>query len=103
MAFRIEYTHLAQADLDTLLTWLIDQHAGDAGLRWFNGLQAAVETLTDMPQLCPLFRTDPRISFEVRQLFYGRRPHVYRIFFCIVGDTVFVLRIRHGRRRPSLH
>ena len=103
MAFRIEYTHLAQADLDMLLTWLIDQHAAEAGLRWFNGLQAAVESLRDMPQRCPLFRTNPRLSFEVRQLFYGRKPHAYRILFRIIGDTVFILRIRHGRRRPSLH
>lgn len=102
MGFRIEYTHLAQADLDALLKWLTDQDAGDAGLRWLNGLQAAVETLTEMPHRCPLFRTDPRISFEVRQLFYGRKPHVYRILFRIIGDTVVILRIRHGRRRPSL-
>jgi toxin ParE1/3/4 len=102
MAFRIEYTHLAQADLDTLLTWLIGQHPGEAGLRWMNGLQAAVETLRDMPQRCSLFRTDPRISFEVRQLFYGRKPHVYRILFRILDDRVVILRIRHGRQRPSM-
>jgi plasmid stabilization system protein ParE len=102
MAFRIEYTHLAQADLDTLLTWLIEQHAGEAGLRWLNGLQAAVETLREMPHRCPLLRSDPRISFEVRRLFYGRKPHAYRVLFRIIDDTVFILRIRHGRQKPSL-
>ena len=35
----------------------------------------------------------------MRQLLYGRKPHVYRILFTIEGDAVYVLRIRHGRRR----
>ena len=37
--------------------------------------------------------------FEVRQLFYGRRPHVYRILFTIRGGVVYVLHIVHGRRQ----
>ncbi len=36
--------------------------------------------------------------FEVRQLIYGRNPHWYRILFTIQGETVSVLRGRHGRR-----
>ena len=102
MAFRIEYTNLAQADLDTLLGWLIEREAGEAGRRWLKGLEAAIDSLRDMPQRCPLLRSDRRISFEVRQLFYGRKPHVYRILFRIIDDTVYILRIRHGRQRPSL-
>ena len=42
MAFRIQYSLLAEADLDALLGWLMEQQAGDAGLRWFEGLQQAV-------------------------------------------------------------
>ncbi len=29
----------------------------------------------------------------------GFKPHVYRILFTISGDVVYVLHIRHGRRR----
>jgi hypothetical protein len=36
----------------------------------------------------------------VRQLLYGRNPHVYRILFTIEAETVKILHIRHGRRRP---
>ena len=35
----------------------------------------------------------------MRQLLYGKRPHLYRILFTIDGDVVYVLRIRHGRRQ----
>jgi hypothetical protein len=38
----------------------------------------------------------------VRQLLYGRKPHVYRVLFTIEGDVVRVLHIRHGRRKPAL-
>jgi hypothetical protein len=31
MAFKIEYSALAEADLDAILTWLVEQQAGQAG------------------------------------------------------------------------
>jgi hypothetical protein len=38
----------------------------------------------------------------VRQLLYGRKPHVYRVLFTVAVDTVSVLQIRQGRRqRPT--
>lgn len=39
------------------------------------------------------------VPFEMRQLLYGRKPHLYRIIFTIKGETVYVLSIRHGRRK----
>jgi hypothetical protein len=39
------------------------------------------------------------VPFEMRQLIYGQKPHLYRILFTIEGETVQVLRIRHGRRK----
>ena len=38
--------------------------------------------------------------FEVRHLFYGHSPNVYRILFTIDDNVVYVLHIRHGRRQP---
>jgi plasmid stabilization system protein ParE len=37
---------------------------------------------------------------EVTQLTYRRRHGRYRILFTISGDTVEVLRVRHGARAP---
>lgn len=97
MAFNIEYTHLAEADLDSILTWLIKEQAGQPGLRWFEGLQAAVSTLSDMPQRCPPLE-DRRVPFEVRQFFTAKKPHMFRILFRITGETVYILRIRRGKQ-----
>jgi len=99
MAFRVELTAEALEDADSILAWLMSQHAGDAGLRWFSAMDDAIASLATFPERCPLAPEDRYFPFEVRQLIYGKKPHFYRILFTIIGDVVFVLHVRHGRRR----
>jgi plasmid stabilization system protein ParE len=103
MAFKIEYTLRADADLDELLAWLISREAGKAGLRWLNGLIKAIDRLRIMPERCPRHRKDRRIPYTVFQLFYGRKPHIFRILFRVEDDTVYILRIRRCRINRPLH
>lgn len=101
--FRVELSDQAQRDISAIYggyDWLRSQQAGDAGERWFVALRAAVASLANLPTRCPLAPENRDSAFEVRQLLYGRRPHVYRILFAIDVDVVQVLHIRHGRRRP---
>ena len=63
-------------------------------------LEEAMASLGILPARCPLALENDRFPFEVRQLLYGRKPHVYRILFTIDGDTVNILHIRHARRKP---
>jgi plasmid stabilization system protein ParE len=100
MAFRVRTTARAKRDLDAILGWLLSEQAGEAGLRWFQGLREGVASLSEAPRRCMLAPEDEAFPFEVRQLLYGNRPHVYRILFTIDGDSVTVLHIRHGRRLP---
>ena len=99
MAFHVEISAQAESDADDIFEWLISQHAGETGIRWFLSLQDAIATLENFPARCALAPENGQFSFEVRQLLYGRKPHVYRILFTIEGDRVKVLHIRHGRRR----
>jgi plasmid stabilization system protein ParE len=103
MTFRVETTAAAEQDADMVLDWLLSQHAGDAGMRWFLALQDAIASLAEFPERCPLAPENTVFPFEVRHLFYGPRPHVYRILFTTEGKTVYVLHIRHGRRQPLKH
>ena len=100
MAFRVKASARAKRDLDRILKWLQKQQAGDAGLRGFQGLRDAVASLEDSPRRCALALESKVFAFEVRQLLYGNKPHVYRVLFTIEGDTVTLLHIRHGRRMP---
>jgi plasmid stabilization system protein ParE len=99
MAFRVEVTPEARQDANGILEWLHVQEAGDAGLHWFRGLSEAIASLSALPKRCALVRENASVPFEMRQLLYGHKPHLYRILFTIEGDVVHVLRIRHGRRR----
>jgi toxin ParE1/3/4 len=73
----------------------IDAENSDSALRWFHGLRRAIFTLETNPLRCP--RTTENKS--LRQLLYGRKPHVYRVIYRIVErlDEVQILHIRHGR------
>jgi plasmid stabilization system protein ParE len=100
MAFRVETSAQAESDAGAILEWLLTQHAGEAGIRWFIALDDAIASLATFPERFPIAPENVSFPFEVRQLLYGRKPHVYRILFTIDGDTVNVLHIRHGRRKP---
>jgi plasmid stabilization system protein ParE len=100
MAFRVETTAAAERDGEAILDWLLSEHAGDTGLRWFAALHDAIASLAELPRRCPLAPENDVLPFEVRQLLHGRKPNVYRILFTIEDQTVYVLHIRHGRRQP---
>jgi plasmid stabilization system protein ParE len=103
MAFRVKTTARARRDLDGILARLLSQHAGEAGLRWFQGLREAVDSLAHSPERCALAPENAAFPFEVRHLLYGRKPNVYRVLFTVKADVVSVLHIRHGRRQPLKH
>jgi plasmid stabilization system protein ParE len=103
MAFRVEVTAKAKHDANAILEWLLGQEAGEAGMRWFERLQEALGSLANLPGRCPLAAENISVPFEMRQLLYGSKPHVYRILFTIDGSTVYILHIRHGRRKRLLY
>ncbi len=98
MAFEVRTTPDAEEDAAAILNWLMTEHAGEAGLRWFLKLDEAIASLAEMPKRCKLAPENTAFPFEVRELLYGRKPHVYRILFTIEDNVVYVLHLRHGRR-----
>src|SRR6185295_6375356 len=100
MAFLVETSEDAEYEMAAILEWLLQQHAGEDGIQWFLGLEAAVASLDEFPQRCSLAPENQVFPFEVRQLLYGRKPHLYRILFTIENNIVHVLHIRHGRQKP---
>src|SRR5580692_6083562 len=49
MAFRVEITEQAERDGHAILDWLISEHAGETGLRWFEGLEKPSPLLPPSP------------------------------------------------------
>jgi plasmid stabilization system protein ParE len=84
--------------MDDAYLWIAER-APDNATKWFNGLEAAIYSLEDFPERCPLAEESKAFDVEIRQLVYGKRVGAYRILFTIVGDAVHILHVRHGRRK----
>jgi plasmid stabilization system protein ParE len=95
--YKIEVTEIAAAEIDSAYQW-INERAPDAADRWYDGLMAALRSLRQNPRRCARLFTTDFVELEIRQLVYGRRRGRYRVLFTIDGDTIRVLRVRHGAR-----
>lgn len=103
MAFRVDLTDTAEADVDSVLAWFVEQKATEAGGRWFSQLMSKLRTLESRPERCPVASESDELGLEVRELLFGRRRHKYRILFRMTTNVVVILRIRHAARGPLTH
>ena len=96
MVYRVNIAARAERDLNDLYDHI---HAADSERpkEWYFGLRAVILGLREMPGRCSRTRENK----DLRQILYGRKPHVYRVIFRIRIKTRFVevLHIRHGARR----
>ena len=67
----------------------------DRAVAWYQGLIAAIDTLSSLPRRCRKAPESEALTVDVRQLMYGS----HRILFTIEGDRVRVHAIRHAARR----
>lgn len=95
------YTVLLQAraerDLRTISRY-IHAESGIAAAAWLDRFYIIIEGRQHLPERGLLVQRQPR----VRRIAYGRRPHVYHVFYAVneATATVHVLHIRHGARKP---
>src|SRR5215831_3109924 len=98
MTYAIQISDVAQAESDAAYLWISQFSPKRAG-KWYDGLLAAIESLTEFPQSCPLARENDRFDRSIRQLLYGRGREVFRILFTITeptsDDDEAVVRILH--------
>ena len=92
--FRVVIQPPASAQMEQAFLWIAEQNP-EAAVRWFHGLEAAIQGLETMPERCPVAPENDVSKEEIRQLIYGRRTGRYRVFFtsCIARIESF---------RPSL-
>ncbi|MBL9124352.1 MAG: type II toxin-antitoxin system RelE/ParE family toxin [Planctomycetaceae bacterium] len=74
----------------------IAQQSPEIADRWFNRFVAAIESLAHHPERCPIARESAQLGREIRQLLFGQRGGVRRVYFVIVSDEVHVLCVRHA-------
>ena len=101
MAFRVEISPQAFEDLDGISAYIRHRGSFESAQRWFNGILAAIRTLRDAPQRCPVAEESRQLEAEVRFLLYGTRNRRHKIYFAVHKETVRVFHVRHWARRPA--
>jgi plasmid stabilization system protein ParE len=99
MKYLVSLTSRAELDRDTAFHWYAENYSNAFAIRWFNEITRAMRSLSKNPERCHKAAEDGRFSFDVYELFYGRRRNKHRILFRIYRDVVLVLHIRHAAQR----
>lgn len=97
MTHRVQTTESALADVVQIGNWIISQGAPDAAGKWVSGLMATLRSLEVMPERCSVAPESSECEGEIRQLVFGD----YRVLLTVRDECVFVLHVRHGRRRHA--
>src|SRR5260221_11011032 len=101
MAFRVEISPEALANLDAIAVHIQQNGSFESAERWFNGVVVAIRSLGEMPGRCPLAEESDDLHTEVRLLLHGKRNHRYKIYFAIhhASETVRAFNIGHWARK----
>ena len=89
---RVVYRELALADLDQIFRYL-DARSPSGARSVTAAIYAAITNVADQP-LSGRETSDP----DVRAKVVGR--YGYKIFYSVRNNTVEILHVRHGARRP---
>jgi plasmid stabilization system protein ParE len=105
MTYRIAISEAAEAEGEAIYLWLL-RRSPETAAAWYEGLLAAIDSLTEFPRRCPVARESDRFEQEIRQFLYGSGRMTCRILFTIFEaerpddePTVRILHVRHGAQR----
>lgn len=95
MAYRVVFRAEARDEALDAADYIAAHSSPEIALGWYEGLEAAIASLSEMPARCGYARENdafPRI--ELRQLIFKS----HRLIFTVRGDEVHVLHVRHVAR-----
>ena len=97
MRFHVKMTARAEADVDSALDSLV-RYSRRAAVRWLDELLKQIEELEQHADRYALAAEAHRLETELREVLFGKKPHVHRILYIIEDKVVQVLHIRHAAR-----
>lgn len=103
MKYRVDISSVAESEIDRAFLSLSQLTSPAKASQWYGGLLEAIESLSTMPNRCPLARENEYFSQDIRQLLYDRGRAAYRIVFTILEteeiSSVRILHIRHSSQQ----
>jgi toxin ParE1/3/4 len=91
--YLIRLTNRALRDME-LIYEFIDAETSDKAFAWFNELAEAIYSLEKLPQRGAVASENKKL----RQVFFGKKPNVYRIIYAIDRQPSGNKRIAHPTR-----
>ena len=98
MVYRVRLTPRAVEDIGRIYRRVV-QEAQTPDQQWYNQLIDKLYSLVTYPERCKVMEGFSKPGRVVRKLLYGRKPHIYLIYFDIIEDVVRIIHIRHAARR----
>lgn len=100
MTYHVIITPEAENDLRTAYRYIRSQ-APSAARDWISRARQAAKSLARRPERCPLAPESASFDEPIRELFFGSgNGGTYRFLFVALGETVYVLHVRHGSTLP---
>ena len=98
MAHTVIVQPKALDDIDRTVGSLSRHVSLEAAEAWRARIESALLKIARDPSSYPEAEEAAALGIELRMHLVGRRRHIYRILFTVVGSAVNVLRIRHAAR-----
>ena len=95
MSYQVIVSKRAQKDVRVIVRQMVKASPKKVD-SWRDALGVALESLNKWPARCPLIKEETKTK-GLRQLLFDQ----YRIIFSIIDDeVVWVVHVRHQRRKP---
>ena len=95
MSDRVRITHEADSQITAIKDY-IAQDSPDSARHWRFQLRERLRSLKSFPDRHEIAYSAGDVGFDVRHTFFG----TYRILYTIRDDSVVIISVRHGARRP---
>ena len=95
MAYAVNIARKATTDIFAIEKWLVPL-GRRVIVRWQMQLSRAFRDLEDHPDRYAEAHETGHFGLDLRELIFGKRPHVYRVLFTLDENTVNVLRILYA-------
>ncbi len=97
MAYQIEISPTAVADIESIFLWL-KKDSPERAYQWVRGCYEIMLTLENFPKRCSLAPESEYMGIEVRQLFYKKQFHILFTVNETVEQQEGIVRIHRVRR-----
>jgi len=94
MKREVYLTRQAEADLDSILTWL-ESRSPSGAANWLKALEMTLHWLEERAAICPPAPEGDHFEEPVQErLFKTKRRRYYRLLFVLTANQVRILHIR---------